>query len=180
LAASCIDDGTITIKRTGGTAPFQYRINNSNYVSTNIFSGLASGVYTAWVRDKKGCVDSLENIIINRAAPLAITIKKVNVSCKNAADGKITIKASGGIKPYQYSLDSVNYISNNVFENLSPGTYTCWVKDSRGCITVATIFINNGKGACPDSISLSTIDDLLNNELSIYVSPDSSTRKPHT
>jgi hypothetical protein len=64
-ASSCMDDGTITIKRMGGTAPFQYSIHNNKYVSTNIFTGLAPGVYTAWVRDKKGCVDSLSNIIVS-------------------------------------------------------------------------------------------------------------------
>ena len=164
VAASCIDDGTITIKRTGGTAPFQYSIDNSNFLSTNIFTGLAAGVYTVWVKDKKGCIDSLGNIIIGRAAPLTITIKKVNVSCKNGSDGKITINAGGGIKPYLYSLESVNYTSNNVFENLSAGTYTCGVKDSRNCIVTATVIINNGKVACPTT-SLNKINDSFNNEL---------------
>ena len=176
-ASSCNNDGTITIKRTGGTAPFQYRINNNNYLDTNIFTDLAPGVYTAWVKDTKGCVDSLGNIIVSEAAPLTITIKKVNVSCKNGSDGKITINASGGIKPYLYSLDSVNYISNNVFENLSAGTYTCRVIDSRGCTAVATAVIKNGTIACPAGLSLNTINDHLNGELKISISPNPSTQK---
>jgi hypothetical protein len=49
-------------------------------------------------------------------------------AAKMVADGKITINASGGIKPYLYSLDSVNYTSNNVFENLKRRHYTCGVK----------------------------------------------------
>ena len=176
-ASSCMDDGTITIKRTGGTAPFQYSIHNNKYVSTNIFTGLAPGVYTAWVRDKKGCVDSLSNIIVSPAAPLKISIQKVNVSCKNGSDGKITIKATGGIKPYLYSLDSINYTSNNVYSNLSPGTYTCWVKDSRTCTAVAMAVINNSKVACPAVISLNIVNDHLNDELETSVSPNPSRQK---
>jgi hypothetical protein len=81
--------------------------------------------------------------LLARAAPLEISIQKVNVSCKNGSDGKITIKATGGIKPYLYSLDSINYTSNNVYCKLKPGTYTCWVKDSRTCTAVAMAVINN-------------------------------------
>ncbi|HEX5154934.1 MAG TPA: glycosyl hydrolase family 28-related protein [Parafilimonas sp.] len=177
IAGNCTNDGTITIKRTGGSAPFQYSINNNNYVSTNVFTGLAPGIYTAWVKDKKACVDSLRNITVSQAAPLNISIKKVNVSCKDGRDGKITIKAGGGIKPYLYSLDSMNYALNNVFANLSPGAYKCWVKDSKGCIAVATTIINNGKVACPPGISLNTINDQLNYKLAIPVSSNPSTQK---
>ncbi len=157
-AGSCKDDGTITVKQSGGAAPFQYSLNNMNYISTNIFYNLAAGTYTAWVKDKNGCTDSLKNILVSRVAALKATVTKINVSCKNAGDGKITIKASGGKPPYLYSIDSINYTSTNVFTNLSAGTYKAWVKDTSACTAFATAIISNSKTACTSANAFTGTD----------------------
>ncbi len=169
-ASSCKNDGSITVKRSGGVPPFQYSINKIDYVNTNIFTNLASGSYTAWVKDKTGCVDSFNNIIVSRVAALKATVQKANVSCKNASDGKITIKASGGTAFYLYSLDSINYSSNNTFTNLSVGTYKAWVKDASGCTAFITAVINNSKTAC------SYLNVFTNTELKVSIVPIPSTQ----
>jgi len=40
---------------------------------------------------------------------------------------------SGGLPPYQYSLDGTDFKSNNVFVGLNAGNYTTFVKDINGC-----------------------------------------------
>ncbi len=52
-------------------------------------------------------------------------------SCAN--DGAITINASGGSSPFTYSLNNVDYITNNSFAGLAASTYTGWAKDANGC-----------------------------------------------
>ena len=45
----------------------------------------------------------------------------VNVTCFDGGDGSVTVVASGGTPPYQYSLDPTfaTYNTNGVFSNLS-------------------------------------------------------------
>ena len=38
-----------------------------------------------------------------------------------------------GVAPYEYSIDGTTYTSQAVYGNLSPGNYTYYVRDSRGC-----------------------------------------------
>ncbi|RMF22213.1 MAG: hypothetical protein D6765_14590, partial [Bacteroidetes bacterium] len=56
----------------------------------------------------------------------------MGISCFGAADGQISIQATGGNPPLEYSLDGVNFQSSNVFSGLGPGTYTPTVRDAVG------------------------------------------------
>ena len=164
-ASACVSDGKITINKTGGSSPYLYSLDNVNYVAGNMFSNLAAGTYTGYVKDAKGCIASFTNELTGAASTLKIaglSIKSPS-SCSN--NGSITIIKSGGSSPYLYSLDDVNYFSGNVFNNLAGGTYTAYVKDGKGCIasvnttltpssplvitsltkTAATACTNNGK-----------------------------------
>lgn len=52
-----------------------------------------------------------------------------------------TINVSGGIPPYQYSLDGINYQDSNVFTGLPRGSYTVYVIDSQNCEPVTEDFL---------------------------------------
>jgi SprB repeat len=52
----CNTLGTITITGSGGTPGYEYSINGVNYFPTGLFTALAPGNYTAWVRDANGCI----------------------------------------------------------------------------------------------------------------------------
>ncbi len=58
-----------------------------------------------------------------------------NPSCFGLSDGKINLgKPSGGLPPYQFSIDGGNdFGSNPVFEQLPKGDYKIVVRDSTGC-----------------------------------------------
>ena len=51
-------------------------------------------------------------------------------SCSNATQGVINITASGGLPPYTYSIDGVNFQTSNVFSGLTPGVKTITIKDA--------------------------------------------------
>lgn len=61
------------------------------------------------------------------------------ISCSGSNDGSITVDASGGVAPYGYSIDGVQFQAENTFTGLAPGTYTIIIKDSNGPGTTATI-----------------------------------------
>ena len=62
--------------------------------------------------------------------PLNLILDRTNPSCTTSSDGTIFVNVSGGISPYYYSLDNINFYTTNILTNLAAGTYTVYVKDS--------------------------------------------------
>ncbi|MEO6491121.1 MAG: T9SS type A sorting domain-containing protein, partial [Ferruginibacter sp.] len=112
--------------------------------ASNTFTNLAAGNYTGYVKDAAGCVGT-KAMTVNAAAPITVsTLVKNASSCAN--DGSIEVYRSGGISPYTYSLDNVTYVTNNKFFNLAAGSYTVYVKDSKGCIGSQAVSVSQGVG----------------------------------
>ncbi|KQR93875.1 gliding motility protein [Chryseobacterium sp. Leaf180] len=53
----------------------------------------------------------------------------------------VTITATGGTPPYEYSIDGINWQTSNVFNDVSRGTYTAYVRDSLKCDVVKEPFV---------------------------------------
>lgn len=123
--------GTITATGTGGTPPLEYSIDGTNYFPSNIFTGLAPGNYTVYVRDANSCVKTTTVTVAN-ASGLTLSVSTISASCGN--NGTITAVATGGTPPLQYSINGTTYQASNVFNGLAPGTYTVYVKDANNCI----------------------------------------------
>ena len=58
-------NGSITLNTTGGTTPYQYKINNGSYQSTNSFTNLSAGIYTVYVKDATNATVSKTDTLIN-------------------------------------------------------------------------------------------------------------------
>ena len=68
-------NGTITVTGSGGNLPYTYSLDGTNYYSGSLFSGLAIGVYTVYIKDANGCVTSMEvNINSNGIEELGFTL----------------------------------------------------------------------------------------------------------
>jgi large repetitive protein len=143
LPAACASSsGTITANAgLGGTAPYEYSLNGTVFQSSNIFTGLAPGGYTLYIRDVNGCTSSIP-ILITTVTPPKITAYSAPASCNNN-DGAIVGVGSLGTAPYQFSIDGIVYQSNNLFNGLAAGFYTVYIKDDRGCITTTGIAVGN-------------------------------------
>ena len=76
---------------------------------------------------------------ICQTPPLTMTVNSTNPTCSTTSNGTITITPSGGLTPYTYSIDSVNYQISNSFVGLAAGTYTVYVKDSVNTVTSQTV-----------------------------------------
>jgi hypothetical protein len=148
-ATSCSADGSVQIFRTGGYGPYTYSLvpgtssPAGTYGSNNLFTGLAAGPYTAYVKDGGLCISSA-NVTVAQGAALTVSISKINTSTC-VADGSIQAIPGGGTAPYQYSIDGgTTFQANSGFGGLAQGNYTITVKDSKGCTgqASATIFLN--------------------------------------
>lgn len=126
--------GTICVNITGGYSPYSYSINNGPYGTNNCFSGLTVGLYTIGAIDSSGC--SATTIVeITTPSPISLSTLVIDaLSCINASSGSITVTPTGGVAPYNYSINNgLSYQTSNVFGNLSANTYTIYVLDSFGC-----------------------------------------------
>lgn len=52
-----------------------------------------------------------------------------------------TVFVSGGIQPYQYSLDGINFQNSNIFKNIPRGLHKIYVRDEKKCQTVEKDFV---------------------------------------
>ncbi len=141
---------TATISATGGTGGYTYSLNGTTFQSSNTFTNLAAGNYTATVKDARNCTGT-KNFTLTQPAQgvFKLTlVSKSNESCQNKKDGKITVAGSAGTLAYQYKLNSGTYSSNNVFMNLSPGSYTVTGKDATGATATVSVTINASQSTC--------------------------------
>ena len=125
------NDGSITIKPSGGTTPYQFSLNGGAYKTGNTFTNLPANTYTVTVKDAAGCTATVTNIVLTTTGITVQATKTASSSC--GADGTITLSASGGKTPYTYSLDGTNFVTTNKFTNVAAGTYTGYAKDAKGC-----------------------------------------------
>jgi hypothetical protein len=70
--------------------------------------------------------------------PLNLKISRNNPTCSNSSDGSIVVTPLGGVPPFTYSIDGINYQIGNTFVNLNASTYTIFVKDSNNTIASIT------------------------------------------
>jgi hypothetical protein len=85
------------------------------------------------------CTDIYKKVISAGLKVSATNIK--NVSCNGDYTGGVTASASGGVQPYMYSIDGINYFSTPGFSNLRGGQYTLYVHDSFGCVQTTSFTI---------------------------------------
>ncbi|PSL44262.1 SprB-like repeat protein [Chitinophaga niastensis] len=152
--ATCfnIADGSIRVSAVGGTGNVLYYISTAPAVpNTNgVFNGLAAGDYTVTAKDDHSCTTSV-NAHIAQPTVLQLTANIFHVTCYGIANGKITLQPAGGTAPYTYSADGITFISNNIFDNLSAGNYTLYIKDSHTCSTSISVTVTQ-----PPLLSFST------------------------
>ncbi|MBS1734585.1 MAG: T9SS type A sorting domain-containing protein, partial [Bacteroidetes bacterium] len=139
-SSSCVNDGTIQLRAAGGVAPYTYSIDNVTYQSGATFTGVAAGTYTGYVKDVNNCSASVSVTVAGNS--ITVTAYAVSASDCEVSNGSIQLFRTGGTGPYTYSIDGTNYVAGNTFTNLTAGTYTGYVKDSKGCVgTLASIVV---------------------------------------
>lgn len=147
ISSACGNTGTVILYGNSGVLPYTFSLTSSAgpWQAGNTFTGLAAGPYTAYVKDGAGCVSS-KAITVTAAAPIVVSpFARGASSCAN--DGSIEIYRSGGIPPFTYSLNGINYQSlTNKYLNLAAGPYTAYVKDSKGCVSSALVTVSQGVG----------------------------------
>jgi len=126
--AGCFDTGgSIAVIRTGGTAPFQYSLDNGViFQPDSVFSSLDSAAYTVLISDSNGCRASVSLQLSALPTPV-FSLGKDTVIC---SDNPLTLEApdSAGYQ-YQWQDNSVQ----RLYTVSSSGTYSVTVTNSSHC-----------------------------------------------
>jgi gliding motility-associated-like protein len=140
-AGDCSGEATVT--PTGGTPPFTYSWNTNPVQTDSTVVGLCVGAWTVTITDDIGCTTTASTTINEDNALSATVPIFTNVSCNGAGDGTATAFANGGVGPYTYSWNDINFQNTQTAIGLVPGNYTVTVTDSQSpaCVTQASVTI---------------------------------------
>lgn len=149
------DNGTAAISATGGQTTYTYSLNGTTYFASSVFTDLAPGLYTAYVKDANGCVDTFSFVINeNSSCDFNISITADTVSCAGNCDGIFAYAFDGTSSdtPFSIVLESGGIVIqtsmsvatnvNDSFTGLCPGIYLLTVGNSSGCEQLAVAVIH--------------------------------------
>jgi gliding motility-associated-like protein len=141
--------GSISATGSGGTPPYQYRLNNGSFQTSGTFTGLTVGTYTLTVRDNNTCI-ATQSFTLTQPTPLVLTsLGSQHIACGGQATGSLAVQASSGAAPYQYQLNGGTAQGSGVFANLPAGNYVVTATDANGCTQSLTILLTE-----PPALSL--------------------------
>ena len=136
----CNTAGEITVSGVvGGSAPYSFSIDGTNFQSGNVFGGLGPGVYTVWVQDGTGCSQAVGDITINALnPPTDLEMSNSSLQCPSNTVILTIDTVVGAALPIEYQIVSPStfataYQGSNSFSGLEPGTYTVQVRDANAC-----------------------------------------------
>lgn len=138
-AACTRSDGSFTIiPPVQAVPPLEYSIDGINYQAGNVFTGLRIGRYYPTIRDAAGTLFVSTCVVEEDCPKVSATVTIENCGMAN---GTITATGSGGVPPYEYSIDGINFQSGNLFTGLTAGTYIVTVKDANGNLGIRTVTV---------------------------------------
>ncbi len=132
-----LNNGTLTVTISGGTAPYSFLGNPLPTGATTIPS-LAPNTYAGALTDANGCSVNLSETITEPTL-LTATETHQDASCFGASDGNIIVTPSGGTT--QYSYDWGGGVTTQGRSNIPAGNYSVTVSDANACTTTLSITI---------------------------------------
>ena len=88
-----------------------------------------------------GC-DSIITVEVIPYPTFNFDINPAEQICWNSNEGEIEISnLSGGTEPFTFSLDGINYQTDQLITNLAGGDYSIYVQDGNGCVKEEAIAI---------------------------------------
>jgi gliding motility-associated-like protein len=132
------NNGKAEVIPSGGNPAYDFEWSNGDTGAG--IRDLTAGWYVLTLSDANGCT-KVDSVLISQPNPILLAVSATDVSCFGAKNGRISIIASGGAQPLQYSLNGTNFSSNNTPLGLESGKYNIFVKDINGCLFTDSVEI---------------------------------------
>ena len=133
--ASCagVNNGTITVTPNSGTPPYSYSLDGGAPQASETFTGVSAGSHTVLVTDASGCTGT-RTLSVVAGSGITIAASATPDGCLGSGSGTITVMASSGAAPYNYSINSGPLQSSPDFTGLVAGVYSVEAIDANGCM----------------------------------------------
>ena len=133
LCAMQAAGGSLLATGIGGTAPYQYSLDNGSFQSSGLFENVTSGTHNLTIMDAS---------MISVTTEVEVTAPSMLEADFDINDKDLEINILGGTPPYTYSLDGgQSFSDDNIFLNLEIGDYEVIVEDANGCTITQMISI---------------------------------------
>ena len=166
LPVTCSGDtnGQIRVYGSGGTPPYYYILNPGTDTSTTgIYTNLIPGDYIVSVHDDLDCKPYLTPTLTVIEPPVLVfdSSAQTTISCGGMNDGTISVYVSGGLSPYNYSVDTgASFDTASVITGIGPGTYIIVVQDASGCsVRGDTVTFIDPPGLSLDPVTITDVSD---------------------
>jgi large repetitive protein len=126
----------LIVAALNGVAPYEYSLDGITFQTQNIFSVVA-GTYTVKIKGANGCEVLANTITISQPSSITASTVAGIIDC-NGGSTMLTVIASGGTAPLQYSLNGGAFQASNIF-TATAGAQTVVVKDANGCTKAANV-----------------------------------------
>jgi len=151
--ADCTSGGSAIVKGTGGTSPYEFKIGNGSFQSSNEFSNLGAGNYTITIKDTNDCTNTLNVTIDEEAGTVAFTTVTTNSDC-STDNGSITVTANGGDGIYTYQLNGGTAQTTSTFNNVGVGSQKVKVTDGSNCSSSLDVVVGSNASLSADIIPI--------------------------
>lgn len=150
IVRGCADED-ITISADAGFQGYEW----SNGELTQQITVTEPGEYIVTVTDFYGCTTDKTVLVVTYSLPVISSIEVTDWTDNNNTITVIMEQGEGSVDSFEYSLDGITYQESNVFNDLEPGIYNVFVKDTYGCndtqgaatlLTYPKFFTPNGDG----------------------------------
>lgn len=148
--ATCngINDGSISLTPTGGTAPYTYAWSNGG--SGSSISGIGPGSYSVTITDANLCT-YIFNYTVNANTQMLYQLSVTNNTCANVCAGTATLNnLNGGTAPYAIVWNDPASQNGAAATGLCAGNYTVTVTDNVGCKLVVDTAITAPAAVLPN------------------------------
>ena len=118
----CIEDKTV-LDAGPGFDGYEWSTGATTQTISNV------GVGTYWVKLKTGdCITKQPVKVYASEQPVITNIEVTGTS--------ITVYVTGGVAPYEYSINNINWQSSNVLTDLPRGDVKVYVRDTFSCVPI--------------------------------------------
>lgn len=168
INAGLLDETTVS------NYTYQWFLNNNPISGATNYSLTVNteGIYTVSVSNSNGCGRTRTITVAASNIATINDVQVVDLSDENSVTVLVT-----GLGDYEYSIDNENYQDSNYFSNVSPGIYTIYVRDKKGCgsttkeisiLGIPDYFTPNGDGY-NDNWNIKGINIRFNPNTIIYI-----------
>jgi gliding motility-associated-like protein len=135
------NNGQISTTVQGGSPGYTYVWTPAVIPPGGFISGLAPGGYSLQVTDANGCSINA-NFTITEPSVLTSTYTALPATC-GLINGSATLTLGGGTPNYSVVWNIPGTPTGISASNMSPGTWTANITDSKGCTTAQAVTIAN-------------------------------------